>query len=226
MHITSVDERDGLTIYWVGTDDKPQEYGVVFRGEYQNISRQSLAESVALANDILGDAIERVTKVDGEYRVKVGDWVTVVECVKRPVDCSYQTDVMRVVAIDGDLVRFDVFHTWGEMSITLCMSDWKFLPVGADFVRAATTRRNDRLALNLVACRAESEELKRANDKLRSMRNELAALADYRWQEIERLASLVESYRTLCRARASQVNCLEEKLATISNAASAAGGAE
>ncbi len=49
--ITSVElrEQDDLIIYWCGTDAEPKEFGITFRGAYQNIHRDGTAESMLMA---------------------------------------------------------------------------------------------------------------------------------------------------------------------------------
>jgi hypothetical protein len=44
----------------MGDEKHEKQYGVCFCGEYFNIARESLAESLALANDVLTDAVEHV----------------------------------------------------------------------------------------------------------------------------------------------------------------------
>lgn len=67
--ITTVTEAIGpagacdrcIAIYWFGTAEKPKQFGVCFEGAVFNIARQSLAESMAIANDVLSRAVD-----DGE----------------------------------------------------------------------------------------------------------------------------------------------------------------
>lgn len=47
--LTGAETRNGLTIYWLGTEAKPKDMGICFDGEFFNIARQEAAESVALA---------------------------------------------------------------------------------------------------------------------------------------------------------------------------------
>jgi hypothetical protein len=61
-HITGTQlvgmEGDVVAVYWFGDEQEPRQYGVCFPGVVFNIARQSLAESLALANDVLTDAID------------------------------------------------------------------------------------------------------------------------------------------------------------------------
>jgi len=61
-HITGTQivgtEGNAVAVYWFGTEQEPHQYGVCFPGAVFNIARQSLAESLALANDVLTDAVD------------------------------------------------------------------------------------------------------------------------------------------------------------------------
>lgn len=54
--------RDGngmhVACYWMGDKDNDRICGICFPGESFNIARQSLAESMATANDILTDLVD------------------------------------------------------------------------------------------------------------------------------------------------------------------------
>ncbi len=54
-----------VAIYWMGDEKNPKQYGVCFPGDYFNIARQSLAESLALANDVLSDAVDHLEEQKG-----------------------------------------------------------------------------------------------------------------------------------------------------------------
>lgn len=49
-----------MVAYWFGDDTDPKQYGVCFPGGYFNIARQSMAESVDLALNMLDDAIDTI----------------------------------------------------------------------------------------------------------------------------------------------------------------------
>ena len=61
-HITGtqiVDAEDKVVaVYWFGDEQELRQYGMCFPGTFFNIARQSLAESMSLANDVLADAID------------------------------------------------------------------------------------------------------------------------------------------------------------------------
>ena len=62
-----------IAIYWMGDAAAPQQYGVCFPGAGFNIARQSMAESLAIANDMLIDSVEAESqreKVGGLFGVK------------------------------------------------------------------------------------------------------------------------------------------------------------
>lgn len=60
MFITDTEERDGMAVYWFGDSPRPKQFGICFEGTYFNIARQSLAESLCLANEVLTDAVEEM----------------------------------------------------------------------------------------------------------------------------------------------------------------------
>ncbi|MFA6358570.1 MAG: hypothetical protein WCY09_07945 [Candidatus Omnitrophota bacterium] len=49
---------NAVAVYWMGDNANPKQFGVCFPGEMFNIARQSLAESLSLANDMLTDAVD------------------------------------------------------------------------------------------------------------------------------------------------------------------------
>lgn len=54
-HITSIEHRpDDRIVYWVGTEVEPQAFGVTFRGDYSNVYRDGLVESLLMLLD-MGD---------------------------------------------------------------------------------------------------------------------------------------------------------------------------
>jgi hypothetical protein len=54
MLITDVEERDGETVFWLGSQAKPKQFGVVVLGPL-NIHSQGIAESVAFGQAMLDD---------------------------------------------------------------------------------------------------------------------------------------------------------------------------
>jgi hypothetical protein len=62
MFITDTQEcKDPiLAVYWFGDEKQPRQVGVCFEGSFFNIARQSLAESLVLANDVLTDMIDDI----------------------------------------------------------------------------------------------------------------------------------------------------------------------
>lgn len=60
MFITDTQTRDGMAVYWFGDAETLHQYGVCFEDGYFNIARQSLAESLCLANEVLTDAVEEM----------------------------------------------------------------------------------------------------------------------------------------------------------------------
>jgi hypothetical protein len=49
---------NALAVYWMGDSASPKQFGVCFPGDMFNIARQSLAESLALPNYMLADAVD------------------------------------------------------------------------------------------------------------------------------------------------------------------------
>jgi len=59
--IVQVERGSGrLAVYWMGDEKNPRQFGVAFPGGYFNIARQSLAESLALSNEVLTDAVDAI----------------------------------------------------------------------------------------------------------------------------------------------------------------------
>lgn len=49
-YITSIEHRpqDARIVYWIGDEVEPQQFGITFRGDYQNSFRDGLVESQVL----------------------------------------------------------------------------------------------------------------------------------------------------------------------------------
>ena len=62
MHITETqvvgDGANAVSVYWFGDALTQKQYGICFPGAVLNIARQSLAESMSLASDVLADAVD------------------------------------------------------------------------------------------------------------------------------------------------------------------------
>ena len=62
MFLTDVekigDAKTGLIIYWIGDKKKLRQYGIVFPGHKNNITRQGFAESVPLATELACDLLD------------------------------------------------------------------------------------------------------------------------------------------------------------------------
>lgn len=61
LFITDTEARDSEAIYWIGNDQKPKQFGVVFPdGNFFNIARQGVAESILFSLALANDMIEQI----------------------------------------------------------------------------------------------------------------------------------------------------------------------
>lgn len=49
-----------VAVYWMGDEKNPRQFGIAFPGGFFNIARQSLAESLALSNDVVSAALPEI----------------------------------------------------------------------------------------------------------------------------------------------------------------------
>lgn len=58
--ITDVEKRENEVVYWIGNDDDPRDFGVLFQGPIANIARQGIVESIILALGVCSDMAEGI----------------------------------------------------------------------------------------------------------------------------------------------------------------------
>jgi hypothetical protein len=57
-------------IYWLEPEGGSTRPGIIFEGDYVNIARQSIVESLLLGNSLLGDMVETLEKQEGDANAR------------------------------------------------------------------------------------------------------------------------------------------------------------